>query len=236
MKGSVRVALIGDYDSSVIAHQAIPEALALSAAATSCSVSCEWLATDEISENPAQRLSSYQGIWCVPASPYRSMEGALRAIQFARENQRPFLGTCGGFQHALIEFARDALGLVAADHTESNPGAEFPLIDRLSCSLAEAQEAIFLQPGSKVASIYGQQEISEQFNCNFGLNSAYLDLFEKSPLKPVGLSAVGEVRVIEHESHPFFVATLFQPERSARKQSAHPLINAFVQAAGSHSD
>ena len=96
-----RVGLIGDYDATVPAHRAIPIALGLAGDEVSVSVEYEWIPTDEILDT--LRVIDFNGLWCVPASPYRSVEGALIAIRFARENQRPFLGTCGGFQHVIIE-------------------------------------------------------------------------------------------------------------------------------------
>jgi CTP synthase (UTP-ammonia lyase) len=109
----LRVALIGDYDPSVIAHQAIPEALRLSAD-SGHSVEGVWIHTGSIS-NAKFQLGDFDGVWCVPASPYANMDGALEAIRFARESRRPFLGTCGGFQHALIEYARNVCNIRAAD-------------------------------------------------------------------------------------------------------------------------
>jgi CTP synthase (UTP-ammonia lyase) len=93
----------------------------------------------------------FDGLWCVPGSPYASMEGALNAIRQARESGLPFLGTCGGFQHALIEVARDLLGLADADHSESNPGGDVLLIDRLSCSLVGARGRLHVVAGSRLA-------------------------------------------------------------------------------------
>src|ERR1700730_13889159 len=100
-----RVALVGDYDKSVIAHQAIPETLRLAAPAEQL-IQPVWIHTASI-RNARADLAGFDGIWCVPASPYVSMEGALDAIRYARESRRPFLGTCGGFQHAVIEYARN---------------------------------------------------------------------------------------------------------------------------------
>jgi CTP synthase (UTP-ammonia lyase) len=105
---NIRIALVGDYDPSVPAHQAIPVALNRVASETGLSVQAIWLATTDIGD--ATSLGAFDGIWCVPASPYRDMDGALTAIRFARERQVPFLGTCGGFQHALLEYARNHLG------------------------------------------------------------------------------------------------------------------------------
>jgi CTP synthase (UTP-ammonia lyase) len=102
----IRIGLIGDYNAAIIAHQAIPEGIRLAGKELGVDVGSEWLATDDIGD-----LTRYAGLWCVPGSPYRSMKGALRAIRFAREERRPFLGTCGGFQHAVIEYARNAMGV-----------------------------------------------------------------------------------------------------------------------------
>lgn len=99
----IRIALIGDYDPQVTAHQAIPVALGMAAEHSGLDVQLQWLATDHLHADTP--FETFDGFWCVPASPYRNMDGALRAIRFAREHQRPFLGTCGGFQHAVLEYA-----------------------------------------------------------------------------------------------------------------------------------
>src|SRR6185295_14806073 len=116
-----RIGLIGDFNPDVTAHRAIPKALALAAKSIGCEVEPVWLATDKIVLNDARQFNGFDSLWCVPASPYANMDGALWAIQFARENKGPFLGTCGGFQHALIEYARNVLGIRDADHAETNP-------------------------------------------------------------------------------------------------------------------
>src|SRR5690242_20599101 len=97
------IALIGDYNPAATAHQAIPIALQLAAAKTGVPVEPVWVPTESITDPEAQ-FRTFDAFWCVPASPYASMEGALKAIRYARESRRPFLGTCGGFQHALIEY------------------------------------------------------------------------------------------------------------------------------------
>src|SRR4051812_27760392 len=100
--GAVQIGLIGDYNAAVTAHRAIPRALKLAGAIIGQAVSYEWVSMQEIAD--VSRLLGFDGLWCVPASPYRSMDGALRAIRFARERGGPFLGTCGGFQHVILEF------------------------------------------------------------------------------------------------------------------------------------
>jgi CTP synthase (UTP-ammonia lyase) len=96
-------------------------------------------------------VAGFDGLWCVPASPYRSMDGALTAIRFARERSRPFLGTCGGFQHAVIEYARNVLGWPDAEHAETSPDAARPVINELECALVEATETVTLFPGTRIA-------------------------------------------------------------------------------------
>src|SRR5260370_1623394 len=114
-----------------------------------------WLLTRSVEHAVKERLGGYDALWSVPASTYESMEGALRAIRFAREHAVPFLGTCGGSQHALIEYARHFLGLTEADHAESNPEAELPVIAPLACSPVEATGTIFLKRDSPIAAISG---------------------------------------------------------------------------------
>ena len=226
----VRIGLVGDYSPAVTAHAAIPEALALAAGEAGAEVETTWLATEEMARRVG-RLPSFDALWCVPGSPYVSMDGALRAIRFARERRRPFIGTCGGFQHALIEYARNVLGRREADHAESNPGAVMPLIAPLSCSLVGARGTIRLEEGSRVRGFYGKGEVMEQYHCSFGFNTRYLSLLETGEMRVTGVDADGGPRVVELTGHPFFIATLFQPERSALAGVAHPLICAYMRAA-----
>lgn len=150
-----RVALVGDYDATVTAHQAIPLALSLVAEATGVRLQWQWIPTQEILSE--RRVESCDGIWCVPASPYRSMDGALRAIRFARESGRPFLGTCGGFQHAIVEYARSVLGWSDAEHAESMPGAVRPVVTPLACSLVEARGVVRLSTSRRSSSRSAQR-------------------------------------------------------------------------------
>lgn len=230
-KRSLKIALVGDYNSSVIAHQALGLAIELSAKMLQIDAKVSWIPTVDLTHT-ALSLLEYQGIWCVPGSPYQSMIGALRAISFAREIQVPFLGTCGGFQHVLIEYARNVLHLPESDHLESNPQAVLPLISPLACSLVGTTGTIFLKKGSRIQKIYDKLQVEEVFNCHFGINPTYKHLLEnRSDLRITGMDSSGNVRIVELCDHPFFIATLYQPERSALTGKAHPLIKAFLQAA-----
>jgi CTP synthase (UTP-ammonia lyase) len=232
MKTAVRIALVGDFDPAVTAHRAIPLALQISAGRLGVEVDPTWVHTATIGPNPAGQFAGYAGVWCVPASPYASTDGALSAIRFAREAPRPFLGTCGGFQHAVLEYVRNVLGHTAADHTETAPDAVMPVISRLTCSLVEQTGEIVLREGSRLRAIYGTPRADEQYHCNYGLNPEYANLLAgPSGLCAAASDPAGEVRAVELVGHPFFIATLFQPERSGLRGTEHPLVTAFVAGA-----
>jgi len=225
-----RIALIGDFNPEVIAHQAIPPALQLAATHAGQSVTWGWIGTDTITDAPGQ-LAAFDAVWCVPASPYRSMAGALAAIRFARESGRPFLGTCGGFQHALIEFARDVAGIAAADHAETNAGGNDLVVTPLACSLVEQRGEIVFTPGSQLHRVFSGQPAREGYHCSYGVNPAYRARLEAAGLRFTGFDAAGDTRAFELPGRPFFAGTLFQPERSALRGLRHPLIEAFLTAA-----
>jgi CTP synthase (UTP-ammonia lyase) len=230
-KGFIGIGLVGDYNSEVTAHIAIPKALEIAGKSIGSEVVPTWIPTASLADGLTAALTDSDAIWCVPASPYASMEGALRAIRFAREMRRPFLGTCGGFQHAILEFARNVLGHDNADHAETNPSASMRMISPLSCSLVEVSGKIRLNPGSRAESIFRQSETVETYHCNYGLNPQFRELLEDSSLKITGTDDQGDVRIVELDGHPFFIGTLFQPERSALRGLGHPLIDAFMKTA-----
>lgn len=218
------IALIGDRNPSILAHQAIEKSLGLAGATFS------WIGTEEIVE-PRHQLATYRGIWCVPGSPYRNTDGALAAIEVAREMRIPFLGSCGGFQHALLEYARNVLGLEHAAHAELEPAASEPLIAPLACALVEKSERIHLVQRTRLHRIYGTDVATEGYHCSYGPNPRFEALLSESPLTINARADNGEVRGVELDGHPFYVATLFQPERAALAGSRHPLIEAFLSAA-----
>jgi CTP synthase (UTP-ammonia lyase) len=225
---AISIALIGDHDPQVTAHQAIPVALGLIAEQCGRDVQFEWLPTEQILADTA--LDHFDGFWCVPASPYKSEAGALRAIRFAREQQRPFLGTCGGFQHALLEFSRNVLGWADAEHGETSPDSPRAVLTPLTCALVEAVDSIHLVAGSLIAKAYETSEILEGYRCRFGVNPQFERELLTHRLRAVGHDSAGDLRAIELPDHVFFVATLFQPERAALKGQVPPLVRAFVEA------
>jgi CTP synthase (UTP-ammonia lyase) len=227
----LRIALVGDYDPAVIAHRAIPRAIDAAAAILESTVDPHWLPTNVIGHG--EMLDEFDAFWCVPGSPYRSMDGALRAIRYARETGRPFLGTCGGFQHAVIEYARHVLGWDDADHGETNPDAARAVISPLTCERVEVGGTVRFEPGSHLLRAYGGPTATEEYHCRYGLNPRFESSLLTGPLRVTARDDDGDVRAVELTSHPFFVATLFQPERAALRDRPAPIVTAFVAAIAS---
>lgn len=222
------IALVGDYNPEVAAHVAIPKALTLAVRATALDVAWQWLETSDITSGAC--ASGFSAVWCVPASPYRNMAGVLDVIQHARLNEQPHLGTCGGYQHAVLEFARNVLGHAEAGNAEVDPDCPMPVIGPLTCALVEVSGGISFAEGSKLAMIYGGGPVDEKYRCSYGVAPEYLAVFEGSALEFTGADSEGAPRAFELADHPFFVGTAYQPERSALEGQSHPLIEAFVRA------
>jgi ribosomal protein S18 acetylase RimI-like enzyme len=227
---SVRIALVGDHDPGVIAHRAIPEALALAGEALGLDIVAEWIGTETVSPS-APDLAGFDGVWCVPASPYRSTRGALAAIRWAREAGVPFLGTCGGFQHAVLECAEGLWGISHPAHAELDPGAEDPIVAPLACALVEKGGRVRFAAGSRICSAYGAECAHEQYHCSYGLSPRARPHLDAGPLRATAWDDEEDVRGVELDGHPFFVATLFQPERAALRGVLPPVVRAFVAAA-----
>lgn len=229
---SVNIGIIGDYNQDFRPHQATNTALKDSAQYLGINLEFKWLPTLSFEEQPVKKtLQEFDALWCAPGSPYQSMNGALKAIQFARESQLPLIGTCGGFQHIVIEYARNILGFQDAEHAEYDPYASRLFISKLSCSLVGKTMKINLNPNSQIGQIYQNTVIQEKYYCNFGLNPNYQNLIDKEGLKVVGIDENGEARVLELPNHPFFIATLFVPQLSSSAYKPHPLISSYLETA-----
>lgn len=228
LKTTLRIALVGDYNHDIPAHQAIPLAIDDAAAVLEVTADYDWLATEEI--NSPEDLVGYDAIWVVPGSPYKNARGAFIAIQYARENAVPFLGTCGGFQHAVIEYARHVLGWEDAAHAETDAAGRM-VITELSCALVEQTGTVELRPHTLIARAYGKESIEETYRCSYGVSPAFAAELERGDLRVTGWDEDGEIRAVELVTHPFFVATLFQHERNALSGRPVPLVQAMLRAA-----
>lgn len=220
-----RIALVGDRSSSVQSHMRIPSLIEALRERDGLTLDAYWTPTTETAD-----LEGFDGIWMLPGSPYRSEAGAVNAARTAREQAIPFLGTCGGFQHTLLEYARNVLGLAVA-HAENDPGADDFLLRPLACSLVGHEGVIRLASGSLVERIIGAERTVERYSCTFGLNPDYLPVLQEGGLSFTGHDDAGDVRVLELPDHPFFLASLFQPELAGDGSRPHPIIAAFASAA-----
>ncbi len=227
---SLRVALIGDFNPGVVAHQAVPRALARAGVDLGATVDAVWRHTTTLASDAAESLAGFDGVWFVPATPYANTEGALEAIRHARQSGLPLLGTCGGFQHVMLEYTRHVLGLSDAAHAELDPAAADPVIAPLHCSLVERSGTVRLLPGTRIARAYGLERIQEEYHCSYGLAPRLVPLLQRGPLRITARDVSGDVRAVELDDHPFFMATLFQSERRALRAETPPVVHAFVAA------
>jgi len=222
-----RVALVGDRSANVRAHGRIPMIIDALLDREGIALDPYWIATADVG---GCELSGFDAIWLLPGSPYVSAEGALAAVKTAREHGIPFLGTCGGFQHALLEYARDVCGLTGVENAEVAPDAAEQLIIPLECSLKGHEEAVMVVPGTLAAKSSGAGRRTERYHCSFGLNPDYLEALAGGGLRFSGFDDGGQVRIAELPGHPFFLCTLFQPELHGEGTRPHPVIRAFAAA------
>lgn len=230
-----RIALVGDRSPHVESHTRIPLLLDALASREGLVLDAYWIPTaDAGAEAAAGTLARFDAVWVLPGSPYASEAGALAAIRVAREEGIPFLGTCGGFQHALLEYARTVCGLAGAAHAENDPGAADPVIAPLACSLVGHQGLVRAEPGSLAESALGAERSTEHYQCGFGPAPHHLPALARHGLRLSGHDEEGQVRVVELPGHPFFLATLFQPELHGEWTRPHPIVRALAVAAVAH--
>jgi CTP synthase (UTP-ammonia lyase) len=237
----VRIGILGDFNPEFRSHHATNDSLQHAARKLDMKIESAWIPTPSLLEPETNSiLDSYDGLWASPGSPYKSFDGMLKGIEFARVHDRPFLATCGGFQYTLIECARNVVGIRDATTAEEDPNAKNIVIYPVSCAvpnrstdapkLSGVVPKIHLRPGSYLASYYGKEVVQEEFFCNFEVNPEFEWTAMEAGFPVVARGEQGECRAIESPAHLFFVATLFQPQLSSKEKKPHPLIIAFVQA------
>ncbi|MBH5337469.1 gamma-glutamyl-gamma-aminobutyrate hydrolase family protein [Streptomyces pactum] len=230
---AARIALVGDRSAAVRSHVRIPALLDALATRDRLRLDAYWIPTEEAA-GPDGGVSGFDAVWLLPGSPYRSEAGALAAVRTAREESIPFLGTCAGFQHMLLEYARTVCGLSGAAHAENDPGAADPLIAPLACSLVGHQQAVRIEPGSLAARVFGAERTEERYHCAYGPAAGHLDALRAGGMRFTGTDEQGQVRIAELPGHPFFLATLFQPELAGDGSHPHPAVRALAAAAVRH--
>jgi CTP synthase (UTP-ammonia lyase) len=239
---TVRIGILGDFNPEFRSHHATNDALQHAAAKLHLAVESAWIPTPSLLEPNAEKiLESYDGLWASPGSPYKSMDGMLKGIEFARRRDWPFLGTCGGFQYTVIECARNVLGINDADTAENNSGSKNIVIYPVACAVPDRATGapklsgtipeIRIRPGSYLQTFYSTDTVTEEFFCNFELNPDFEWCSIEAGFPIAARGPNGEVRAIESPTHRFFIATLFQPQLASKAKKPHPLVLAFVQAA-----
>lgn len=242
MADAVRIGILGDFDPASPTLPAVEKSIEHAAETLKIAAEAVWLPTESLAGNDLeQKLEAFDALWAAPGSPYKSFDGMLRGIEFARRRDWPFLGTCGGFQYTLIEYARNVLGITDADSAENNSGSKNIVIYPVACAVPDRKDGapklsgavpeIRIRPGSFLRSFYRQDVVSEEFFCNFEVNPEFEWTFAEAGFPVVARGAQSEVRAIESPAHRFFVATLFQPQLSSKSKKPHPLIVEFVRAA-----
>ena len=245
-KHAVQIGLIGKYAALNDAYKSIIEAFIHAGAANECKVKLELIQSEYInSENAAEKLAHLDGILIAPGFGTRGIDGKIDAITYAREKNIPFFGICLGMQCAVIEFARNVVGLKNANSKEMDTQTSFPVIDMM-----EEQKKITgmggtmrlgtfpckLKKDSKVYQAYGKEEILERHRHRYELNNNYLHDFEKAGLIATGINETQNlVEIVELPAHPWFVGVQFHPEYKSTVAKSHPLFVAFVKAAMNYS-
>jgi CTP synthase (UTP-ammonia lyase) len=241
---AVRIGILGDFNPEFRSHHATNDSLQHAARKLDFELHSEWIPTPDLTKPDAHKiLESFDGLWASPGSPYKSFDGMLKGIEFARTRDWPFLGTCGGFQYALIEFARNVVGIADADSAENNSGSKNIVIYPVACAVPDRKgdapklsgkvPEIRLRPGSYLQSFYGKntESVTEEYFCNFEVNPEYEWCTMEAGFPVVARGPEGEIRAVESPAHRFFVATLFQPQLSSTEKKPHPVVIAFVKAA-----
>lgn len=227
------IAVIGDRTGESEPQEAIAPAVGHAAARLGVTPpAVRWIGTPELDRDGVGLLDGAAGAWCAPGSPFLSLGGALDGIRWAREQRLAFLGTCAGFQHGVLEMARNVLGHGAAAHAEypDRVDGDDVVIHELLCSLVgQVMDVEVVDP--ELRSIYGSAHVTERYYCRFGLDPRWREPLEAAGLRVAGVDARdGDVRIMRLANHHFHVLTLFVPQSSSTPERPHPLVTGFVAA------
>ena len=240
-KYTVEIGLVGKYVELQDAYKSISEAFIHAGSSQEINVKLHWIHSESLTiENAASKLKGLDGVLVAPGFGVRGVEGKIKAIQYIRENNIPFLGICLGMQMAVIEFARNVMGLEDANSTEMDEKTPHPVI-----SLMEEQKNISnmggtmrlgawdckLERGTKVYEAYQTDMISERHRHRYEFNNDYLEKITKAGMKISGVNLkTNLVETIEIPEHPYFVGVQYHPEYKSTVLNPHPLFVAFVKA------
>jgi CTP synthase len=246
-KSKVTIGLIGKYLELQDAYKSILESFVHAGAVNECLVQIVNVHSEYITENNvSEKLAGMDGLLVAPGFGQRGVEGKITAVKYAREKGLPFFGICLGMQMAVIEFARNVIGLNQANSTEMDPQTKDPVID-----LMEEQKQITAKGGtmrlgaypceikenSLAYSIYGTTSVSERHRHRWEFNNKYLDQFEKAGMIASGKNpATGLVEIVELPDHPFFIGVQYHPELKSTVENPQPIFVRFIKAAKCHAE
>lgn len=228
-----RLAIIGDYNPEEETHTLILRSIEDIQKERNIDLEMLWIRSDEL-DISEKNLGTFDGFWFSPGSPYKNTKNVLSAIRYARENKVPALGTCAGFQHMVIEFARNVLGIRGADSVENDIECEDAVIERLACSLVKQKEQLKISdPDTILGRTMGEDEFIVEYRCNFGFNEAYHSAFQESDVIAATVqNHDGSLRGFELKDHPFFVGTLFIPQLDFKGDGPYRIIRSFIETVG----
>jgi len=240
-KHQIKIGLVGKYVELQDSYKSILESLIHAGAYQETDVEVVSLHSEEIDlGNVDEVFGELDGVLVAPGFGERGIEGKITAIEYARKHNLPFLGICLGMQMAVIEYARNHVGLIDANSTEMDPDCKFPVID-----LMESQKSVLkkggtmrlgawdckIQPGTKTSEIYPSTSISERHRHRYEFNNDYLDQIFDTDFIIAGKNPETDlVEIIEYKKHPWFVGVQFHPEYKSTVSNPHPLFKGFVQA------
>ena len=240
MNQALRVAILGDFDRHKHSHWATEAALYHAASWLGFDVEPRWFPTDALEIRDAQdRLAHVDGVWGAPGSPFRSLAGMLRGIEFARTHDLPYLGTCAGFQYALIEFTRNVLGLRDADSAENSSNSKNIVIMPVACPRPATTsvspkmhggDTVYAVKGSLMHELCRSSEWRGEYFCNFETNSDYVSRWEGAGLRVAARGPREEMRAFDLPRNRFFLATLFQPQLSSTGEQPNPIVLGYLRA------
>jgi CTP synthase len=242
----VQVAVVGKYTDLTDSYTSIREALVHGGIANDAGVDLTWIASDEFTDQAeaGRLLAGYDALLVPGGFGVRGVEGMIEAVRWAREHHLPFFGICLGMQVAIIEFTRHVCQLPETNSSEFAAECENPVISLLSSqrdvedlggTMRLGAYPCRLRPGSRVAQIYGTDQVSERHRHRYEVNNSYRDLLAEYGMRCTGLSPDGSlVEMVELPEHPWFVGCQFHPELRSRPTRPHPLFASFVKAALEH--
>jgi len=237
----VTIGLIGKYVELQDAYKSILESFVHAGAMNECKVQVQYIHSEFITEdNVGEKLANLDGLLVAPGFGHRGIEGKITAVKFAREKGLPFFGICLGMQMAVIEFARNILGIKNAHSTEMDPTSDQPVIDMMEeqkkitmkgGTMRLGSYACDIKEGSLAHKIYGKLQVGERHRHRYEFNNKYLSQFENN-----GNPQTGLVEIMEIPSHPFFIGVQYHPELKSTVENPQPLFVHFVAAAKQYSE